>query len=660
MKRALSVVLRWRPTVGCIFKRYDDSFPDIDPLASPEISSAKTAHIQSVPDTILSDLSTDPRNSDNFPGSVPRNQALFKPHSFLDNLNEFRPPSRQSFDRGQPSGSATSQIEESESSIDMRGTDTLQPMAIPAELEPLLPEDLSRYETKTTISSKPATYTVKGPVQTEFISSDKYLPPGWVRHTHSEGQVFFYHEEKKIVTETWLYDSKPRTEINKFIQIFDDLIEKNQFVIPEDSELVLELLDGYETGVYHCGYYFADHGTRCIFWLEDVCLDRYLQHVKGGQLAPEHIKIQLELQYWKHFEYFETIHKVSPSLLRELESMINDAWSDIMTSPASTVNHSERDLSDMLRIVQAAGKNPDPNSRGSPWVVGKFMSQFLHERFLNYYGQRGARLSKFQSIYGESLGEKKHSWAIKTFSPILFYAPDVHLHTLERIWVDKITAKEPWFKFVNKLTSEWAEHTAFATIILNANVAFLNIPGVEGAGQVQTIPQILSYISIVLVVGSIILGLCLVRQHRTRHFGTAAEAHNFLHARRLETLAILYSLPYVLLLYGMLFFFGAFLFRCLWSTTLTTQLTVGIFLVIISLLIIWCLWASWEAEGWSTVLFSWWMKAKSDIWRYKYTDGSLTEQEREADEIDLETVSKPPIITGQDIARSLNEAERNV
>jgi len=52
-------------------------------------------------------------------------------------------------------------------------------------------------------------------------------------------------------------------------------------------------------------------------------------------------------------------------------------------------------------------------------------------------------------------------------------------------------------------------------VLLNANVAFLAIDSVDGGGG--TAPdQIASYMSAVMSVGSIIIGLLLVRQNRSK------------------------------------------------------------------------------------------------------------------------------------------------
>ena len=45
-------------------------------------------------------------------------------------------------------------------------------------------------------------------------------------------------------------------------------------------------------------------------------------------------------------------------------------------------------------------------------------------RFINFYGQRGARLTNDQTIYGL---QPKRTYLIKTLSILLFYAPELHL-----------------------------------------------------------------------------------------------------------------------------------------------------------------------------------------------------------------------------------------
>jgi len=66
-----------------------------------------------------------------------------------------------------------------------------------------------------------------------------------------------------------------------------------------------------------------------------------------------------------------------------------------------------------------------------------------------------------------------------------------------------------------------------ATVLLNANMAFLSIQSVDNGGDVvadRSAAQIASYISIVTSVGSVIISLLLVRQNRSINRQTVEEA----------------------------------------------------------------------------------------------------------------------------------------
>ncbi|KAF7361847.1 hypothetical protein MVEN_00529200 [Mycena venus] len=246
-------------------------------------------------------------------------------------------------------------------------------------------------------------------------------------------------------------------------------------------------------------------------------------------------------------------------------------------------------------------------------AVGKIMYQFSNERFLNFHGQEAARLTRYQSIYDKPSGQDS-SWLMSILSPILFCVPEVHLQSFGKIWVDEIAAKEPWVKFIGKLTSEWSEHTAFATILLNANVAFLGVPGVDPGGSSQSLTQVFSSISLVLSVGSAIIGLILVRQHRTKRIGTADEAVGFFeNHKNLKTTAIIYSLPYALLMYGMAFFLLAFMLSCFVRTSMTTRVMLGIFWALASMLVVWCL--IWQAYEDSTTFLPPWFDRMKSKWQ---------------------------------------------
>lgn len=86
------------------------------------------------------------------------------------------------------------------------------------------------------------------------------------------------------------------------------------------------------------------------------------------------------------------------------------------------------------------------------------------DRFRNFYGQYGARISRKQSVHRHPDIKFPHSYLIKFISPILFCAPDVHLRAMEGLWVDRLTVKWRWGAFFAKLNDEWTGHIVYVSL----------------------------------------------------------------------------------------------------------------------------------------------------------------------------------------------------
>ena len=164
-------------------------------------------------------------------------------------------------------------------------------------------------------------------------------------------------------------------------------------------------------------------------------------------------------------------------------------------------------------------------------------------KFFNFHGQPEARLNRDDSVYGHST--HRRTWFIKSISIFLFSAPDIHLENLQKMCVDGIVYKAIWEEGLRIVIDEWQEFiilyvsnktrtttclksnsllTFKSTVVLNANVAFLSIQSVDTNidPSYRSPAQISSYCSITASIGSIIIGLILVRQIRLKkHMKTA-------------------------------------------------------------------------------------------------------------------------------------------
>ncbi|KAF9234257.1 hypothetical protein BU15DRAFT_65866 [Melanogaster broomeanus] len=160
-------------------------------------------------------------------------------------------------------------------------------------------------------------------------------------------------------------------------------------------------------------------------------------------------------------------------------------------------------------------------------------------------------------------------------------------------------------------------------VLLNANVGFLAIQSVDDGGG-TTLRQLASYMSLVASLASIVLGLVFVGHNRTDTRNTAFQAAKFLdrlqHKRHgLETLAIIYSLPYAFLMWAMVLFFAAFVSEWCGGSRDTKSLTsVGAFMFLVASLVAWCIWTSREQTEY------WWFEAdpeQVELCDHEETDG---------------------------------------
>lgn len=171
-------------------------------------------------------------------------------------------------------------------------------------------------------------------------------------------------------------------------------------------------------------------------------------------------------------------------------------------------------------------------------------------------------------------------------------------------------------------------------MLLNANVAFLAIQSVdEGSEKLQRIPaQLASYFSVSAVMGSIIIGLLLMRQHRSKAKETSSEAvRQFTfsgtpvltlalvaiheqaeaqYARRGDSchcvqlalrIAHVGVRPSYLVINSntdaadsVVAFLAAFTLMCLYHSNLIVRLIVGVSWFAIASLVFWCILISWE------------------------------------------------------------------
>ncbi|KAN0116202.1 hypothetical protein V8E52_006259 [Russula decolorans] len=435
----------------------------------------------------------------------------------------------------------------------------------------------------------------------------------WVAATHPDGGLYFYDEERRLFTDTDMHNTIMREEIEHFYDFLQQLLLNERFYIPsKNCDLVLDIMVTDDERI-SWSYYYACHDARCLFWLETYDASYMISELFGVK-SPAHVKHRLESLYWSHWSLFPVVfdgRRLSHDVCDELMGILMHGCVDFMTSSLSTLPYDDDTMRRMIRLVQATKGTP-PCSDLVTSVLVNLCAFSAHWRFLCFHGQRHARLIRGQSVYDKP--KRERSLLITCLSPLLFLAPDAYLREMEKLWTDEMIKEAYWKRFITKLLAQWEsvilwihqlKRSLQSTVILTANVGFLAIPGVvlsningsnlTSASQVTifTSPtQIASCLSVQASIGSIVVGMPLLRRHVTKIPNDPAGASTYLdrisHSTfGLEPTAVVFSLPWALLMWSVATFYIALLLFCFTISNKATRISVAAMSVIMVVLVLW-------------------------------------------------------------------------
>ncbi|KAG1881084.1 hypothetical protein F4604DRAFT_1678717 [Suillus subluteus] len=425
----------------------------------------------------------------------------------------------------------------------------------------LVAEEVGRYERYTPRSSLPSQIIVPA-MTVKFPLHDMAVPPGWTTLVHPQGSRYFVNAERRTFTQMNICDEKIYSDIKHFMDYLLRSLRDESEGLELDMaqvDLVIEPKVSTDTNTVVCCYYFANHRDRCLFWLDEYSTEDILSECNGVENL-SHIRLAIQAQYWKHCDYFPYLVPITQNLVDEVKDMLLYAECDHLTSRHSTAPFDVIEIRDYISIIDM--------------IKGRIMYAFSRNHFINSHGENCVRLAFEQTVhpYAPSL-------LIVIIAPLLFLDPMALVRELHTIFVDNMPSSDRWNTFNLNLNGQLQDSTLLATVLLNANVGFLSISSVDAGGRSPV--QVASYMSLVSSLGSMILGLLLVSHNRTMgQLGTVLQTEVFLSGlgekeRRLERLAIIYSLPKTLLMWGMVFFFAAFSIHWWSPGDQTTRAVVG-------------------------------------------------------------------------------------
>ncbi|KAG1737408.1 hypothetical protein EDB19DRAFT_956041 [Suillus lakei] len=435
-------------------------------------------------------------------------------------------------------------------------------------LTPIVPDQVNRYGRNVRVKDKYEAFLVtKGPLD---YSEELAAVEGWEPLTHPEGALIFYHPYKRVFTDADARDPETALKLGKAIEKAKEEAGNAGITLDPYVELALELIT--KDGKWMWGYFFVDHKKRVIFWFEDHSSDPLMNKIRGVE-RKSHIKYALESQYWRHVELFPNRRFLPEDVVVTLKEVVMHAHAKNITSETCLAPFSLNEVASMLSLVDLLKGESFPDTGGlllivfsdstnkerehSVWIAARLMRLFCNAKFVNFCGQPGARLDVDQSLYGE-YDTRSKMIILRVVNVVLFGSLDSHSKAIRRIWVDETIVQPRWRNFIDRLATEWNTYAIFSTVVLAANISFLGV--LYFARQTSGI--LCTYLSIICAIGSLVVTLCLVGLVNDSLRGTVADVPSFMvrmpsSMLGLESLALMLSLPFALLIWGMIFFAAA-------------------------------------------------------------------------------------------------------
>ncbi|OAX43355.1 hypothetical protein K503DRAFT_853348 [Rhizopogon vinicolor AM-OR11-026] len=480
--------------------------------------------------------------------------------------------------------------------------------ATPVEFQPFTPSEVMRYEKRPKIEPIDKSPIIQ-PLTRDY--TDIRGSENWSALVHPEGALYFHDFVHGIYTDSDMQNQDRRNKMDSYIA--ELLCEAAGLGLNltggDDIELVVQLFRKRDSQI--CKYYFVDHPRRLILWIHEQHTEKLFEGVRGVEKL-SHIKYAVEHQYWSHCEMYPNVNLDGPALLKELREVVVHASAENVTTDLSLSPFDGDELSkisDLISQIQENVQRKGEYQVHSICVIARFMRYFARAKFFNFCGLAAARLDADQSVYVKTKESKlivALSWA---FNAALFGAPESHMSELRRVWVDRSINSPRWKNFNNQLSSEWSGITMYSTVMIAVDVSFLAVPTVMPSDGSQPPPVVSTYISVFCIVGSLVVSLFLTRQNRRYGQESADKAVDFLmkvtgSAFGTKALATVHSLPYAMLLWGMVYFVFAVAYQVFSSTSSITLATTGSAFGLVVVFTLWLIRAARDFHV-STQLIAW-------------------------------------------------------
>ncbi|KAG2746468.1 hypothetical protein P692DRAFT_20807432 [Suillus brevipes Sb2] len=431
-------------------------------------------------------------------------------------------------------------------------------------LRPIVASQINRYGKNITQMKDFQVFEIS-PGPNNFMESSTRVA-NWLQLIHPEGACFFFNPLQRVFTDQNVLENNLAFEILAAAEQANQMAAESGKVCAT-MELAIEKLS---EGIF--GYYFVDHDAQIIFWPEIVRSWELMFNVRGVT-DKSHIRYALEAQYWTHCALFPNMRALPGQAVNRLQDFISYAYSEFITFQTSLSGFDLDELSNMLSIVDRV-KVSITRFIYLSQPTARCMEMFLRVKFINFCGQPGARLDADQPLYQSYSEDKPKPILIRVLNVALFNSPNFYSQFIDKVWVDKTLVRPMLKDFVSQFTSEWNTVIVFSTVMLAVNISFLTVPGVDDPSiQSKPAKTTIIYLSTLCAMGSLVISLVLSGRISDSKWSPTGSAYKFMISMALsvfgfESFAFMLSLPFALLVWGMIFFAIALSIHIFYTTNI--------------------------------------------------------------------------------------------
>ncbi|EKM76801.1 hypothetical protein AGABI1DRAFT_108633 [Agaricus bisporus var. burnettii JB137-S8] len=378
-----------------------------------------------------------------------------------------------------------------------------------------------------------------------------YLPPQWSAHVQPEGKPYFSHKGPlTTVTESWIHDAKIISEVEKWIERITLQI-KNKKTELINVELYIRIDENLD-----CYYYVVDRQAQSLFWTENLTTeDVGLPPVA----SPSHLRAALEKEFWQHVDRFPAHFG---GLREENLLQLLDAFSyiriDQITSCYSTFTHPAEETNAIYDILKGCRGRTHKAEVVS--TIARGWNVVLFSRFHNLYGEETPRIDSRHSIYVESEEDREvDGFRTRMMCFMTFKQSEYLRERMNTLFVDQFVYSPRVSDFVQERVREWKEQVVPSLLMLSLHISFFFIHASWMAVAISA-----TCFSFCLMAA-----LALIQQHdRLSSHKDPEHVIDWFHSQvlgkyKFQKVAFIFAAPGAFFTWGMLSFFGHWLFIAL-------------------------------------------------------------------------------------------------